>query len=214
MICFKDITKAYEKPVFSKFNMCIDEGKITAVLGPSGCGKTTLINLMLGFEKADCGVITGTENKRFSVVFQEDRLLEQFTAGQNIMVSGCGSKQCRHVLNILGIEETFNLYPYELSGGMKRRVAIARALLREADIYIFDEPFKGIDQALKCAIIPDIKDYLCGKTAVMITHDINEAEMLSDSIKILGGSPSKIICEVSPEEIDQTFVEKFKAGRR
>ena len=212
MICFNNIFKAYEKPVFSDFGMCLNEGVTTSLLGPSGGGKTTLINMLLGFEKPDKGDISGIENKSFSVVFQEDRLLDNFTVKENIMVSSNDESLCKKILELLDMQDTEDLYINELSGGMKRRAAIGRCLLKNADIYIFDEPFKGIDEALKKNIINGMKKYLNGKTCFLVTHDINEAVEMSDCIKIMSKSPAEIIKDVCVNEIDKSFIENFKNG--
>ncbi len=212
MICFNNIFKAYEKPVFSDFSMCLNEGVTTSLLGPSGGGKTTLINMLLGFEKPDKGSISGIENKSFSVVFQEDRLLDNFTVKENIMVSSNDESLCKKILELLDMQDTEDLYINELSGGMKRRAAIGRCLLKNADIYIFDEPFKGIDEALKKNIINGMKKYLNGKTCFLVTHDINEAVEMSDCIKIMSKSPAEIIKDVCVNEIDKSFIENFKNG--
>lgn len=212
MICFNNIFKAYEKPVFSDFGMCLNEGVTTSLLGPSGGGKTTLINMLLGFEKPDKGSISGIENKSFSVVFQEDRLLDNFTVKENIMVSSNDESLCKKILELLDMQDTEDLYINELSGGMKRRAAIGRCLLKNADIYIFDEPFKGIDEALKKNIINGMKKYLNGKTCFLVTHDINEAVEMSDCIKIMSKSPAEIIKDVCVNEIDKSFIENFKNG--
>ncbi len=212
MIYFKNINKAYEKTVFSDFSMDINDGGITALLGPSGCGKTTLINMLLGFEKPDNGSISGAESKSFSVVFQEDRLLESFTVKENAMVSCRDEKLCRKVLEFLDLYDFAAFYIDELSGGMKRRTAIARCLLKNADIYILDEPFKGIDEVLKKKIITAMKYYLKGKTCLLVTHDIEEAVQMADWIKIMKSNPSEIIKDVSTKEIDTGFIEDFKNG--
>ena len=95
---------------------------------------------------------------------------------------------------------------------MKRRTAIARCLLKNADIYIFDEPFKGIDEALKKKIIISMKEYLKGKTCFLVTHDIEEAVEMSDRIKIMDKNPAEIIKDISVKEIDTCFIENFKSG--
>ena len=212
MICFNSIYKSYEKEVFSAFSMCLNEGVTTSLLGPSGGGKTTLINMLLGFEKPDKGSISGLDAKSFSVVFQEDRLLESFTVKENIMVSCRNEELCSKVLNFLDMSDFSEFYINELSGGMKRRTAIARCLLKNADIYIFDEPFKGIDEALKKKIIISMKEYLKGKTCFLVTHDIEEAVEMSDRIKIMDKNPAEIIKDISVKEIDTCFIENFKSG--
>ncbi len=212
MICFNDIYKAYEKHVFSNFSLCLEEEISTALLGPSGCGKTTLINMLLGFEKPDKGSISNAKDKSFSVVFQENRLLEGFTVKENAMVSCRDENKCMEVLEFLDMADAADFYINELSGGMKRRTAIARCLLKKADIYLFDEPFKGIDEALKKNIISSMKEYLKGRTCLLVTHDINEAIQMCDWIKIMDKNPAEIIRSLHFSEINAEFINNFNKG--
>ncbi len=205
LICFKNVSKSYDKEVFKNFNACFKNNVTTAILGPSGCGKTTLINMLLGIVKPDSGDITGIQNKKLSAVFQENRLLETFSLKQNIMVSNCSKNEAENVLNELKIIDYSNLYPNELSGGTKRRAAIARCILKKADIYIFDEPFKGIDTALKKHIIKYIKKYIHQKTCIVVTHDIDEAIEMAESVKTLNSSGL-----IDIDKNDTDFIYSFK----
>jgi len=213
MIELNNISKKFDKTLFENFSIAFEEGKTTALIAPSGAGKTTLINILLGFLKADKGSISSVENKKFSAVFQEDRLLKDFTVLENVRVSGADENKCESFLEMFELDTSNNKYPDELSGGMKRRTAVVRCLLKEADIYILDEAFKGIDQALKNSIIQKSKEILKGKTCIFITHDIDEAKEMADYIKILSNPPAEIKYDLKSEEIDKVFISKFKMGQ-
>ena len=177
-----------EHPVLVDFCMEIPDGGAIAVMGASGSGKTTLLRILLGLEKPNSGEILGLNNKRFAVVFQEDRLLQHRTARQNVEIPLIGTQiEKTNVHKIAGTAlrdvelngfEDFSVR--ELSGGMCRRVALARAnaFARSGlgrDAAILDEPLKGLDNAMKKRIVPRFIDAFA--TRVIITHDENEAEL-------------------------------------
>jgi NitT/TauT family transport system ATP-binding protein len=153
-------------------------------MGDSGVGKTTLANIILGLVKPDGGEILGVNGKRINCVFQEDRLIEELSAFKNLMLV-CKKEQAgeaRELLCEMGLEGSIDCPASDLSGGMKRRVAIARALLNPADIYIFDEPFSGLDDARKDAIIEIMKRRTQNAVSVFITHDASDAHALGAAI--------------------------------
>ena len=177
-----------EHPVLVDFFMEIPDGGAIAVMGASGSGKTTLLRILLGLEKPNSGEILGLNNKRFAVVFQEDRLLQHRTARQNVEIPLIGTQiEKTNVHKIAGTAlrdvelngfEDFSVR--ELSGGMCRRVALARAIAFARsglgrDAAILDEPLKGLDNAMKKRIVPRFIDAFA--TRVIITHDENEAEL-------------------------------------
>lgn len=177
-----------EHPVLVDFCMEIPDGGAIAVMGASGSGKTTLLRILLGLEKPNSGEILGLSNKRFAVVFQEDRLLQHRTARQNVEIPLIGTQIGKtNVHKIAGTAlrdvelngfEDFSVR--ELSGGMCRRVALARAIAFARsglgrDAAILDEPLKGLDNAMKKRIVPRFIDAFA--TRVIITHDENEAEL-------------------------------------
>ena len=177
-----------EHPVLVDFCMEISDGGAIAVMGASGSGKTTLLRILLGLEKPNSGEILGLNNKRFAVVFQEDRLLQHRTARQNVEIPLIGTQiEKTNVHKIAGTAlrdvelngfEDFSVR--ELSGGMCRRVALARAIAFARsglgrDAAILDEPLKGLDNAMKKRIVPRFIDAFA--TRVIITHDENEAEL-------------------------------------
>ena len=177
-----------EHPVLVDFCMEIPDCGAIAVMGASGSGKTTLLRILLGLEKPNSGEILGLNNKRFAVVFQEDRLLQHRTARQNVEIPLIGTQiEKTNVHKIAGTAlrdvelngfEDFSVR--ELSGGMCRRVALARAIAFARsglgrDAAILDEPLKGLDNSMKKRIVPRFIDAFA--TRVIITHDENEAEL-------------------------------------
>ncbi len=184
------LTKKYgENTVLDNFSRTFPAGKITAVMGSSGCGKTTLISLLTGLLKPDGGSVEITpEGTRFSAVFQEDRLCGNLTAAANIRLV-CGNsrsdEEISKALNAVGLAGCGGKPVREFSGGMKRRVALVRALLAEHGAIVLDEPFKGLDEATRELVMSYCREMLAGKTAVLVTHDMEECEALSAEIVTL-----------------------------
>lgn len=181
-IIIKDLSKSFgDKIVLSDFSESIPFGGTTVIMGESGCGKTTLINIIMGLEKADSGEISGIPGL-ISAVFQEDCLCEDFSAVSNIRAV-TGKKLSRErigaALKELGLTDADILCPVrELSGGMKRRIAIARAILAEGDLVIMDEPFKGLDEDTRQVVIDFVLKETKGRTFIIITHAPEEIELL------------------------------------
>ncbi len=186
MIKIENFSKTYdEKVVYDNFNLQIEKGKITAILGESGSGKTTLLSAIANVTDFN-GDIIGMDCP-VSVVFQEDRLINNLTVKENVEFI-CG-KDCSalHYLEKVGLKGAENLYPKSLSAGMKRRVAIVRAMLFKANTLLMDEPFINLDLALKYLLISEIKKKQkeSGQTVIMVTHDIKEAVEIADRILVL-----------------------------
>ncbi len=177
MIKFDNVSFSYgKKQILENLSLSIGFGETVCFFAPSGFGKTTVLRLIMGLEKASSGSVTGTD-KKISAVFQEDRLLPHKTVKENIELFA-DDKNIEELLSHLGLDNTAQLYPTELSGGMARRVAIARALSREADIYIFDEAFNGIDEQNIKNTAECIKAHTKDKTVLIVTHDKKQAELL------------------------------------
>ena len=204
MIEIQGIYKKYKKEyIYEDFSLSFPEGQVTVLLGPSGCGKTTLLRILAGLESYEKGTISGLNGKRISFVFQEDRLLPWLTVGENLALvlkaflnPNQSEERINKVLELLNIPETRSMMPEELSGGMQRRVAIGRALAYDGDIMILDEPFKGMDEALKNEVLPKLAKSWeeSGKTVILVTHDLSDARKLSHSIYELSGRP--VICRI------------------
>lgn len=181
----KNITKAFDgKIVLNNLNMEIPEGRITCIMAPSGAGKTTLLRILMGLEDADSGSVTGFSPKRFSAVFQEERLCEQMSAEENILLvtPGLDIQMIGKELEKLGLGADGGQPVSELSGGMRRRVSILRALLAPYDILFLDEPFQGLDQELKVQVMAYVREKTTGKTVVVVTHDRQEAFALGAEV--------------------------------
>lgn len=181
-IAVKNIYKSYgEKMVLNDVSIVFPAGRCTCIMAESGKGKTTLLKLIIGLEKADSGSISGVP-ERISVVFQEDRLCEEFSIAANIRMvlnnsSDMSDDDIRMLMGELSMQEDINTSVSQLSGGMKRRVAIARALAYDSEWLILDEPFKGLDEATRDKVISTITQKR--KSVIMVSHNIDEAENMN-----------------------------------
>lgn len=177
-IAVNNLWKRYgEKQVLRGFSAVFRGGETSCIMGRSGCGKTTLLQILLGLEKADAGSVTGMP-KRISAVFQEDRLCEEMSAVGNIrLVTGksVAESEMASCLDAFGLSRDKKTRVSEMSGGMKRRVAIARALLAPGELLIMDEPFKGLDEATRADVAETIAARLNGRTLIFVTHSPEEA---------------------------------------
>lgn len=187
-IIFNNVVKSYgENRVLDGLTLKIPEQGIFCIMGASGIGKTTIIRLILGLEKPDSGELYIPEDKKKSVVFQEDRLLEELNAIWNIKITAPVHMSESDIINELesvGLKGSLEQPVSRLSGGMKRRVAIVRALLAESDIIVMDEPCQGLDDELKLQILDYMKRKTLGKLLIMITHDKLEVEYLNAELYI------------------------------
>lgn len=193
-IRFINACKSYgDKIIFKDLNLNFEKNKITAILASSGYGKTTLLNIIAGLDKLDSGNFI-MKSQSISYMFQEDRLLPWLTVYENIaFVLKSNTFKCEmeniidKYLELVKLKEYKDYTLDKLSGGMKRRIALARAFAYKSEVLIMDEPFKGIDLALKEEIISTFlklweKDK---KTVIVVTHDINEAKLLAHNTYFL-----------------------------
>ncbi|MBQ2955161.1 MAG: ABC transporter ATP-binding protein [Clostridia bacterium] len=190
-IRIEHLSKAFDgKKVLENFSCELPEQGVVAMMGRSGIGKSTLINLLLGLRKPDSGKIILPHGLKFSVVFQEDRLIEHMTARDNLLLTtGREKEEIDEVLSALSLnpEETASVKTY--SGGMKRRVALARGILYEADVLLLDEPFRGLDAETREQAMELVKNRWRGRLVLLVTHDEQEARSMgAERIIIIGGS--------------------------
>lgn len=200
-IDLKNISFSYDNLViFKNLDLVIPKGKVTVILGPSGCGKTTLLNLISGVLNPDEGKIQIPENFTLSYLFQEPRLLPWNTVSQNIrfvldsLSENVADTRTKHYIKELELNNFSGYYPWQLSGGMKQRVSIARAFAYPSNTILMDEPFKGLDLALKLNLFKLFNKVWREdeRTAIFVTHDIHEAILLGDEIIVLTSSPVSI----------------------
>ena len=170
--------------------MNFEAGKVTAIMGPSGQGKTTLARIIAGLEKADSGQVliegpeasNGSGTSRTAFLFQEDRLLPWLNIYDNIAIGGGDEERIGELAEKLEIETELWKLPDELSGGQRHRAALARTFAADAPLMILDEPFRGLDDALKDRITERLWEReTTGKTVILITHSAEDAERLADN---------------------------------
>lgn len=167
-----------EKQVLEKCGLRLEKGERVALTGPSGCGKTTLARVALSLQDPDSGTVS-CGFARVAAVFQEPRLLPWLTAAENVNLvlsdSARTMEEARAWLERLELGDAAELYPSELSGGMQQRVSIARALAPGPELLIMDEPFKGMDAALRDRVLRVTADALGDAALLLITHSEREA---------------------------------------
>ncbi len=170
------------KKIFNGECFSFDEGKITYILGESGIGKTTLLRILAGLDKDFKGTFENKSDK-ISYVFQEPRLFPNLTVEENIkIVCENSHHSVDEILKVLELENEASALPSSLSGGMKMRVALARAIYNDGDLFLMDEPFGALDEDLKARMLPRIFGLLRGKTVIIISHNLEEANVYSDNI--------------------------------
>ena len=203
MLELKNISKKFkDRQILSDFNLTVEENKILAIVGPSGGGKTTLLRMLAGLEKIDSGeIIYNGESlpideleKRnlLGFVFQDFQLFPHLTVLENLVLSPINTmnmsrsdaeKKAITLLNKLGLEKQVNNYPISLSGGQKQRVALARAMMINPKIIGYDEPTSALDPELRLEVEKLIlKNRELGITQIVVTHDLQFAENIADSI--------------------------------
>ena len=181
--------------VFSKLKLSLKEGEIISIFGPSGCGKTTLLRMIAGLEVSGDNDISVPSNQDFSIgfIFQTPVLYPHLNVGKNILLGNKTKlskqeksdvlKQSLAMINLSGYN---NRKVTTLSGGESQRVALARALLAEPDLILLDEPFSSLDVESRRKLASDVKIILKEKrvSAIHVSHDIEEAKIISDRILI------------------------------
>jgi len=201
MIAFNNVTIRFNDiVVMDNFNGEFEENKINCILGPSGCGKTTLLNLIGGILQENSGQITKPD--KVSYVFQDESLIPQKTVRKNLEIvlkSVYKDKtELRTVidkfLRISDLTKAADLYPHEMSGGMRQRLALIRAFAYPSDVLLMDEPFKALDITLKSSLISSFLNLYDEnkRTVLFVTHDIDEALMTGDFIYVYSNKPLKL----------------------
>ncbi len=202
-----NLHKSYDDLLlFSNFNLDFAEGEITCILGPSGGGKTTLLNIIAGLVEPNGGNLVGFNGKVLSYIFQDPRLLPWKTVQENIefVLTDAYEQTQRQTIasrfiKLVELTGFASYYPSQLSGGMRQRVAIARAFAYPSDLILMDEPLKGLDVKLKMNLLKAFSRIWQAdkRTVIFVTHDVDEALMLGNTIIVLGDIPIAVKARVS-----------------
>lgn len=185
-VILQNITKKYkQQTVIADLSLKIEDGGCLCLMGPSGAGKTTLLSIIAGLVEPEGGMVSGVDKKKISMVFQEDRLIEGRDAFANlslVLKNKPTKEEMRQEFASVGLTDYEDKPVSKFSGGMKRRVAIVRAVCANASLLLMDEPFKGLDEAVKEQVIRYIKKRTKDQTVIMVTHDKAEAEQMGAEI--------------------------------
>ena len=203
-------------------NLKIDEGEFISLIGHSGCGKSTVLNIVAGLHRATEGgaILNGKEvteqGPERAVVFQNHSLLPWLSAYENIelgvkqVFKGKKSKAdmrewIEHNLELVHMTHAKDKRPDEISGGMKQRVGIARALAMQPEVLLMDEPFGALDALTRAHLQDSLMEIhaTLGNTVIMITHDVDEAVLLSDRIVMMSNGPAATIGEILRIELER-----------
>ena len=193
-------------PVVSEISFAIREGELACLLGPSGCGKTTVLRAISGFQNLSEGSITldgerlsetdflvAPDKRQIGMVFQDHALFPHLTIARNIsfglkrLASADRANTVDEMLCLIGMQDLADKYPHELSGGQKQRVALARAIAPRPKLLLMDEPFSNLDAELRESLGQEVQALLrkLHITAIMVTHDQNDAFALGDHIGVM-----------------------------
>ncbi len=194
------------KQIISDLSFSLSEGRIGCLLGPSGCGKTTVLRTIAGFERPSSGQIlidqqvvsdrkrnTPPERRNIGMVFQDFALFPNLTVQENICfgLRGWSKKEqlsrSQELLAMIGMPTSAQAYPHQLSGGQQQRVALARAMAPRPSILLLDEPFSSMDVELREQLAREVRHILKQEniTAILVTHDQNEAFAMADEICVM-----------------------------
>ena len=214
----EDVSYGYgsDNLVLTDINMSIREGEVAVLLGPSGCGKTTLLNMMAGFTRPTAGAVrlNGKPVRKAgpdrTVVFQSSALFDWMTVLDNVIAGLHAAAQmsarektdrARSMLALVGLEAFANAFPRQLSGGMRQRTGLARALAPNPTVMLLDEPLAALDALTREQLQDELRQIIAvaGRSAFLITHDIEEAVLLGDRIHIMTPRPGRIAATIKPK---------------
>lgn len=196
-------TKEKETLAIKEFNYTFKEDSITAIVGPSGCGKSTLLNIIGNLDTKTTGeIIFNNKKNKIGYMFQNDCLFPWLNILDNCLIGLKIKKELtkekkEYVINLLntyGLTDFIYSYPNNLSGGMRQRVALIRTLATNPDILLLDEPFSALDFETRQLVSNDVYNIIKKehKTTIMITHNIEEAIAIADTVIVLSKRPSII----------------------
>ena len=195
------------EPVLDDVSLRVERGELVALIGPSGCGKSTLLNIVAGLIAPTDGSVRISEpGLRIGYVFQQPRLLPWRNVQRNVefaleQIPGrtAGKHEtARRALALVNLEGHERKYPHQLSGGMQQRVALARGLAIEPGLLLLDEPFGSLDALTRSYLQEELLGIVrrARTTAVLVTHDIDEALLLADRVVVMSSRPGRIKSEL------------------
>jgi NitT/TauT family transport system ATP-binding protein len=207
-VTFTYLTRAGETTALSNLSLSIRDGEFCSIVGPSGCGKSTLLSLISGLAFPTEGEVflDGTPirgpSRKMGFLLQKDHLFEWRTVLENaelgLEIIGIdraeAGKRARALLQAYGLGGFEKSYPRQLSGGMRQRVALIRTLATDPEIILLDEPFSALDYQTKLIMQREVHGIIRsnGKSALLVTHDIEEAVAMSDRVVVLSGRPARV----------------------
>ena len=234
-LCHTFLGAQGELKALGGIDIAVSKGEFAAIVGPPGCGKSTLLRILGGLVVPTHGTVKLeghpllSPQRKVSYVFQSLSLLPWRTVLRNVSlpleVAGAPSNQCaaraREMLSLVGLDEFEGAFPRELSGGMAQRVAIARALAADPEVLLLDEPFGALDALSREQMNLELMRIWQARqvTAVMVTHDLEEAVFVADRVLVMSPRPGQIRAEVlvdlpRPRTIEVTYTEYFGAMTR
>ena len=231
----KNITKVFnEKKILNDISFSVYKGELLSIIGPSGCGKTTLLRILIGLENVDRGNILLEGNditrehpskRKMGIVFQNYSLFENMDVLENVsyplrkankLSKQASDSKALELLEMVDLTDCSHKYPAQLSGGQRQRVAIVRTLALNPEIILFDEPMSALDANIRLTLQKEIKTLQkrIHTTMIYITHDVEEAFLLSDRIMVMNEGE---IQQLDKPEIIYTnpkneFVKSFVSG--
>ncbi len=203
MLSLQDVSVSYDGvPAVVDVDLSLDDGLVLAVLGPSGCGKSTLLRAVAGLEPLAAGSVrwdgadlagVPTHKRGFALLFQDGQLFPQLTVARNVgyalRLRRAPNTRVRveELLDLVGLAGYAERLPATLSGGERQRVALARALAADPRLLLLDEPLSALDAGLRERLATDLRDILraAGTTALMVTHDHEEAFTVADRMAVM-----------------------------
>jgi len=201
----------------------VHEGDFVSLVGPSGCGKSTLLKIISGLLPATSGKVSVNGKEvdapldNVGMVFQSPVLLKWKTVIGNVMlpVEFARLEKARALLRLVGLEGFEEMYPYELSGGMQQRVSLCRALVTDPDILLMDEPFGALDAMTRDELDLELLKIWDGKrkTVLFVTHNIQEAVFLSDTVIVMSPRPGRVIRKLGIDLPRPRAIEVMSAGK-
>jgi len=230
-----DFTYSEGQKVIENFNLTIFDQELITIVGASGCGKSTLLNILAGLLPPSGGraLINGKEitapGPDRTMVFQDDAVFPWYTVRQNVeyglRVQKINpqerKKLVEHYTHLVGLEEASDLYPRQLSGGMRKRVDVARAIATGPEVLLMDEPFAALDVLTKQRLQEEFLNIWSETrmTVVFVTHDLEEALYLSDRVVVMSTNPGRVNALVDvpftrPRDPDLKTFPEFQEMRR